>query len=561
MRMLEFLEIGKKEPEKFKDWKWLNISVDDIDRLVKIMIENDLIRIESGHDVYEANANNYLLNGSVVEISEKADFFLFDKDFKQPPNMFPWKNKNDWFEIEKILRNVKTELKIEDFDIKDFFEDEKHLTGLISQRVAQCILKHYNFRTIMGSDEIYFYEDGKYKNEGKVKVRELCNMMLGDKNCNHYVSEVIGRIMELTYVEANSINNSWINLENGLLNVRTWEFREHTPDIFTTGRVGIVYDKTADCPLWKSKLVEKVDERTIDVLQEYFGYCFQSGEKYQKALLLFGRKRTMKSTVLAMLAFLLGRENVTGMPLQQITEDPFAVAYLFGKSANVCADLTKAQLNDVGKFMTIVGGDIITAGKKHDHLFSFIPSTKLIFSCNEIPTTVNKNPAFYRRWIILEFDRTTEPADIDTELLKKFEAEGSGILNWAIEGLKRLENNKKFSYWLTDEQIKELYERNSDTISAFINSEITTENDLGTILIREAYTAYLEYCKKNNLQPENIIRFGRYFKAITGCGTSRVNKIPAYQGVNFKGKPENTGLVKFQEENHYSSDSDDEEIQ
>ena len=195
----------------------------------------------------------------------------------------------------------------------------------------------------------------------------------------------------MTYISPEEIDNEYINLENGLLNTRTKELIPHTPEIYTTRRVPIIFDAEADCPIWKSLLDEKTDTEISAVLQEMFGYCYMPGQKYEKAFLLHGPRRTGKSTVLFILGKMLGQENVSAYHLQYLAENEFAAAYLFGIPANICADLSPRSLKNVGTFMTITGGDKISVAKKHQDPISFYPSAKLIFSCNIIPTSTNRS--------------------------------------------------------------------------------------------------------------------------------------------------------------------------
>jgi putative DNA primase/helicase len=447
---------------------------------------------------------------------------------------FDENEKKGKFELEEEKENK--------FKICPFFEnvyvkdDKLIMSGFIPKRLGDFILSKMHFKTIRGNDKMYFYEDGIYKDGGKETIKKMCKDILGEKFKASFVNEVITYIQASTYAEPNSINNEYVNLENGLLNPVTKEFLNHTPDIFSILRTPIKYDPSADCPLFKEKLSAKVGSDIFDTTQEMFGYCFMPGQKYEKAFLLYGGKRTMKSTVLYVLNNLIGKENVTSLPLQQIASDPFATGYLLGIPANICADLTSQSLSDTGKFLMITGGDSITAGKKHEHLITFYPNTKLIFSCNVIPPTSNKNPAFYRRWILLNYSKQTPEEEVDSDMKIKLLEELPGILNWALDGLNRLIKNGKFTFNPSPEEVKDAYERNSDTIQSFIFNEINTEDDEGVLTKRETFKRYIEYCRQNELQPENVIKFGRMFIALTGCGTCQTNKIPAYKGVGFKGQ-------------------------
>lgn len=410
------------------------------------------------------------------------------------------------------------------------FKEGKFVPKLLAEAVLEC----EKMKTLKGNNKMYRYCNGVYTDDGKETIKEICAQMLKDRFNSHMANEAISYIQATTYISPDEINNEWINLENGLLNPETKEFKEHTPEVFSTIRVPIAYDPEADCPLWKQKLEEKLDEKTIKVVQEMFGYCYLPKQRFEVGFLFYGPMRTMKSTTLGTLEAMLGDENVTAYSLQWLNENPFGPAYLYGKSANICPDLSSRALKDTSTFMMITGGDKISSAKKHEHPITFYPSSKLIFSCNNIPPTSNKNLAFYRRWIILEFKNQTKKEVVDSELKEKLQEELPGILNWSLEGLQRLLEQNQFSYWLDEEAVLDLYERGSNSIQSFIYNHIDCEDDEGVTKKRLVYAKYKEYCQVEDLQLENQIKFGRLFIALTGCGTCKQEKIPAYQGVSFK---------------------------
>ena len=406
--------------------------------------------------------------------------------------------------------------------------------AFVPKAMADEILNLTPMKTLKGSGEMYRYCEGLYLNDGKEYIKTLCAEILKNKFTTGHCNETTNYIQAVTFIDPNEVSNEWINLENGLLNPITKEFKEHTPDIFSIIRIPIQYDKAAKCPLWEEKLKEKIDEKTTDVVQETFGYCYLSGQTFQVAFLLYGPRRTMKSTTLFVLEHMLGDENVSSYQLQWLTDNQFGPAYLYGKPANICSDLSTRALKDTGRFMTITGGDKISSSKKHEHPISFYPYSKLFFACNDIPPTTNKNLAFYRRWIILEFKTQTDLKNVDADLKEKMLEELPGILNWSLKGLDRLLEKKAFSYWLNEEDVQDLYERGSNSIQSFIFHHIDTEDDEGALKKRAVYSKYKAYCEEEDLLLENQIKFGRMFIALTGCGTCKQDKIPAYQGVSFK---------------------------
>lgn len=441
-------------------------------------------------------------------------------------------------ETKEIPYHEEEKTKTESF----FITNEKGKTKFSPALLGDFILKNTPIKTLKGKGhkEMYHYKKGVYVKHGEEQIVEQCSLYLQDYYRQSYGTETIGFIQAKTFVDPQGVNQEWLNFENCLLNPLTMKTKKHTPDLFSITQIPIVYDPKAKCPQWQKLLKERTkNEEELLTLQEFFGYCFLEGQPYEMALLLVGPKRTCKSTVLNALELILGKENVTGYPIQEIgtSENKYAVGYMYGKLGNIMADLDARALKEIGPFMTYTGGDLKQAETKFGHSFAFHPTAKLVFSCNSTPVIYNKEDAFYRRWLPLTFTKQTPENEVDPDIKNKtIPSEASGILNWALEGLKRLQENKKFSLSYTDEEKKDFYEKHSDSPSSFILQNINNEDDEGTLIKRSVYKKYLAYCKENNLKAKNPVWFGRDFINTTGCGSTKIEGIPAYKGVSFKDK-------------------------
>ena len=79
--------------------------------------------------------------------------------------------------------------------------------------------------------------------------------------------------------------------------------------------------------------------------------------KAQKSFLLCRMPEVGKSKILGVIQeVLLGAENVSNIPLQNLT-DRFQPAEIFGKLANIYADLPDKKIDDVGMFKAATGAD------------------------------------------------------------------------------------------------------------------------------------------------------------------------------------------------------------
>ena len=127
----------------------------------------------------------------------------------------------------------------------------------------------------------------------------------------------------------------------------------------------------------------------------------------------------------------------------QALNERFKTAELFGKLANIFADLPTKNIDDNGIFKALVGEDYLTVEKKNKNPFSFQSYARLLFSCNSIPKNYgDRSDGFYRRLIIMRFNKSVPPDKRDPDLLAKFSSEADGIFRFALEGLKRLMRNK-----------------------------------------------------------------------------------------------------------------------
>ncbi len=85
-------------------------------------------------------------------------------------------------------------------------------------------------------------------------------------------------------------------------------------------------------------------------------------------------------------------------------------------------------MQDTGFLKAIIGGDRMTVERKHQDPFSFTPFARLVFSCNEIPRSYDRTYAFYRRWIIIPFNKIFSGSEMDKSLKSKLIKEIDGIL-------------------------------------------------------------------------------------------------------------------------------------
>ncbi|HAT4103786.1 TPA: DNA primase [Clostridium perfringens] len=326
-----------------------------------------------------------------------------------------------------------------------------------------------------------------------------------------------------------------VNVRNGLLDIRDMSFKEHTPSYLSTVQLNVEYNPSASCPQFEKFLNEVLDCRLIPLVQEIVGYLLTTNTASQKAFVFWGPARTGKSTLLWVVEYLLlGKKNVSNIPWQEIG-DKFKTAELLGKLANVFSDLPSKSIDDTGIFKVVTGEDYLMAEKKNKNPFKFKPFARLVFSCNELPRNyVDRTEGFYRRLIIVPFSRQIEKSKIDKALKYKFQREKEGILNWALEGLKRLyENNFEFSENELTDGVKKEYKRENNNVISFVE-ECCEIDSLFSCSRIEIYEAYKEFCVEAGLKALSQIKFNKELEGNFNITRSRSGKLRSWNGVRIK---------------------------
>jgi len=439
-----------------------------------------------------------------------------------------------------IVKKIKQEI-LDKYRVLKYNKNDE-IIAVNCPRLAQCILQefYYNFITVRDNKEIYYYEDGYYHPDGETIIQHIAEDLLDELCTTHRKNEVVGYIRDLNFIDRGCFDErlNLLNLENGVYNIKTNELISHSPDYLFLSKIPVVYDPDAKCPKILKFLNEVVYKHDIPVIQEFFGYCFYRKYHIHKACMFLGEGKNGKSTTIRLLDKLLGKYNISNKSLQSIVYDKFASSSLYGKLANITADLSPRAIKQTGMFKMLTGEDQIDAEKKFRDSFSFTNYAKFLFSANTLPKADDQSYAYYRRWLLISFPNTFEGEKCNPNIFDEISDEIPGLFNWSIKGLKRLLKNGDFSYNKTVEEVMEQYRTMSDPIYAYVQEFI--EQKSGTSIIKqELWGHYTKWCKKKKLPitPRNMLtqRLNEHLPEmkIGKVGPKGKNK-PAYLNIAWK---------------------------
>ncbi|PHG70364.1 phage/plasmid primase, P4 family [Bacillus toyonensis] len=238
----------------------------------------------------------------------------------------------------------------------------------------------------------------------------------------------------------------FLNVENGVIDLKTGELSLHDRDFMLTKLVNIEFRKGEDCPNWKAFLESifkdaegNTDYELIRFLQKAIGYSLTSDISEQVMFFLYGGGRNGKST------FINTIKNVLGDYAKQTNSDTFIkkkhdsgpnndIARLAGARFVSAVESEEGQQLSEALVKQITGGEPISARFLRQEFFEFTPAFKVFFTTNHKPIIKGMDEGIWRRVRMIPFTVTIPKDKVDRKLPEKLSMEMSGILNWAIEG-------------------------------------------------------------------------------------------------------------------------------
>jgi putative DNA primase/helicase len=263
-----------------------------------------------------------------------------------------------------------------------------------------------------------------------------------------------------------------IAITNGVLSdVHNRTLLPHDPSRFNLFSLPFAYDPDATCPQWHAFLESVLpdDQQAHDFIGEWFGYVLSGRTEQQKMAALIGERRSGKGTIARVLGAMLGKENVAGLDLNLLASQ-FGLENMIGKSLAVAGDVRWHSRNvgdAVPILLRIIGNDVIDVHRKNRAAWNGELPVRIMMMSNDTPTFSDRSGALGGRMIYVKFSQSFYGRE-DPSLTEKLLDELPGILNWALDGLDRLNGRGRFTEPDSGQAEAEAVRRLSDPIGAFV---------------------------------------------------------------------------------------------
>jgi P4 family phage/plasmid primase-like protien len=384
-------------------------------------------------------------------------------------------------------------------------------------RLAKLILEADETAYIVLKDtlDILRFNGSFYEQDGENTIKQRVNYYLEDECTEHRIKEVLTFIKSYKYTDRRTLEppDQLINLRNGTYDRKTKQLLPHNPEYHFLNELPINYQPGAKCDKILEFFQSLIDINDIPLIQEFFGDCLQRTYKFKRAFIFVGEKDTGKSQIVNIVEEFLGHDNTANVNLYDLCTDIYSPFELYGKMGNFASELDPCEIKHIDKFLAITGGDWVHGHRKFLRQFKFKNYAKLLFACNQVPDVSNKNEAYYVRWIVIAFSNHIPEEDQIPNYYQTVctEEELSGLLNWALEGLERLEKQHGYSEHKSLEEVRSFMQKGSNPIREFVDQYIIADPDAET-LKEELYLSYVEFCKNLGYPYKADNVFSRFFK-------------------------------------------------
>lgn len=398
------------------------------------------------------------------------------------------------------------------------------------QKVLECVVENNKLLILNRKEGIY--QELTDDLMGKI-LRHLMNEAIEDSWKRQYERDILdGLIREVPTIDISNIDDSFIPVNNGVFNLNSEELIPYDDSMFFTRKSPVNFIKEADCPKFLESLREIVcgDERLLMCIQEIFGYTLINNTKGERAFYFIGVGSNGKSFIAEILANMVGVANVSNIPLSRFSEK-FGTEGLIDKSVNIANENEIGNAISTENLKIFVSGDRTSIARKYKGDLNYKSTCKMIFLLNKLPDTLDNTHGYYRKILIVPFNRIFQQEEMDKNLKEKVLEELSGVLNWAIEGAKRLINNDyKFTECEAIEKVTKAYKEEQNPVESFLKDALIYE-DGNSETKKEILDSYKLWIKGQNISSRGTESPQRFWKALSNSAKIVLNKELEYKKV------------------------------
>ena len=216
----------------------------------------------------------------------------------------------------------------EEMQLCCIYNDKGRAVGVKDEAVCVFIKTDYHIFILSGIP--FIYDAGKYIADvsgalTKTIIKNYIEFELIKSTTINRIYNLLIADYELQACEdmLNRYPDNWIPFDDCLYSVLDGVENEYKPEYRVINKIPYKYadvKQAIDGEELESFFRYALSTEDRQTILEFFGYCMTKNRGFQKLLLLKGSRGTGKSVLLSLLEKIVGRENISNVPLQNLED-------------------------------------------------------------------------------------------------------------------------------------------------------------------------------------------------------------------------------------------------
>jgi P4 family phage/plasmid primase-like protien len=284
-----------------------------------------------------------------------------------------------------------------------------------------------------------------------------------------------------------------------------------------------------DCPAiwqaawdwWGHHGVEEATARMLALLEFMGASAVGMAPSMAKAILLFGPGGTGKSTMIDLMTRWCRRGAIAHVSPQDMAANRFATSALDGAVLNVVDDLPADSITDAGDWKSVITGGRIDVERKGRDRYGITPTAGHIYAGNRLPAAVKANSGFWRRWLVIRYDKVFADTSDARDVLGPMLAEMDRFMAHAIAAFVATggKGGRGYTHPGCHAETMTEWENISDSVAAFAHEHVKPpeEGALSYVWPRrsQVYGDYKRWCASNGRHP---VSAGELYRRLDDAG-------------------------------------------
>jgi len=250
--------------------------------------------------------------------------------------------------------------------------------------VADEIQGNSDFVTLRETKKIWRYnkKEGVYEPDGDTFIDEECQNLVNQ--CTTKTRMEVKNTIKAnkTMITSKELFDSiHINTQTGILDPKTFELLEHSPQYLTTTKLPFAINfNTRNLKLW-NHILTIIDVKDVKLIMELIWICISWNNPFKKMFVFKGLPNTQKTTLSDILVWIIGEENVSReKPLQYLAKDSrFSTSKFIGKRMNTASEIGNLTKDMIEVHKSLVGAEKQNTERKRDNTERYFDPTKFVF--------------------------------------------------------------------------------------------------------------------------------------------------------------------------------------